>query len=70
MHQVMHLNKDMVFPLNRDDDKDVWILDTGASNYMTGSREALASLDTSVQRMMCFGDGSLVEIEGIGSVML
>jgi hypothetical protein len=60
MHQVMHLNKDMVFPLNRDDDKDVWILDTGASNYMTGSREALASLDTSVQCMMLSEMGHLL----------
>jgi hypothetical protein len=45
----MHLNKDKVFPQNCDDDKDVWVLDTGASNHMTGCCEALASLDTSVQ---------------------
>jgi hypothetical protein len=37
---------------------------------MTGRREALASLDTTMHGTVCFGDVSLVEIEGIGSVML
>jgi hypothetical protein len=69
-HQVVHLNEEMVYPLNRDDDKDVWVLDTGASNHMTGCHQALTSLDTSVQGTVHFRDGSLVEIEGIGSVML
>jgi hypothetical protein len=69
-HQVLHLNEDKVYPLDCDDDKDVWVLDTGASNHMTGCHEALASLDTSVWGTIRFRDGSLVEIEGIGSVML
>jgi hypothetical protein len=42
----------------------------GASNHMTGRREALVSLDRSVGGTVRFGDGSLVQIEGIGSVML
>jgi hypothetical protein len=46
------------------------VLDTGVSNHMTGRREALASLDTTMCGTVCFGDVSLVEIEGIGSVML
>ena len=68
--QVVHLNEKKVHPNDGDVDEDVWVLDTGASNHMTGRREALASLDTSVGGTVRFGDGSLVEIEGIGSVML
>jgi hypothetical protein len=37
---------------------------------MTGRHEALASLDKFVRGTVRFGDGSLVEIEGIGSVVL
>jgi hypothetical protein len=66
----VHLNEKKVFPADRDDDKDAWLLDTGASNYMTGRHEALTSVDTSVRGTVRFGDGSLVDIEGIGSVML
>ena len=68
--QVVHLNEKKVFPTHSDEDKNVWVLDTGASNHMTGRCEALASLDASVRGTVRFGDGSLVEIEGIGSVVL
>jgi hypothetical protein len=71
---VVHLNEKKVHPRDadrgRDEDQDAWVLDTGASNHMTGRREALTSLDTSVGGTVRFGDGSLVEIEGIGSVLL
>jgi hypothetical protein len=36
---------------------------------MTRQREALTSLDTTMCSMVRFGDGALVEIEGISSVM-
>lgn len=36
---------------------------------MTGHHEALASLDTSVRGMVRFSDGSLIEVEGFGSVV-
>jgi hypothetical protein len=67
---AVHLNEKKVHPADGDQDHDDWVLDTGASNHMTGRREALASLDTTVRGTVWFGDGSLVEIEGIGSVML
>lgn len=47
-----------------------WILDTGATNHMTGCREALATLDVSVRGAVCFGDGSTVDIQGMGAVAL
>jgi hypothetical protein len=37
---------------------------------MIGCRDALASLDESVRGVVCFGDGSMVEIQGIGAVAL
>nr|CAE03285.2 OSJNBb0046P18.1 [Oryza sativa Japonica Group] len=46
-----------------------WILDTGATNYMTGSRSAFAELDTAVSGTVKFGDGSVVHIEGHGTVL-
>ena len=68
--QVVHLNEKKVHPGDCDEDRDVWVLDTGASNHMTGRCKALVSLDMSVRGTVRFGDGSLIEIEGIGSVML
>jgi hypothetical protein len=37
---------------------------------MTGSREALTSLDETVRGAVRFGDGSKVEIRGLGAVMV
>jgi hypothetical protein len=37
---------------------------------MTGRRDVLTSLDTSIGGTVRFGDGSLVAIKGMGSVML
>lgn len=67
--QVMHLYEKM-FPTDHDKGNNVWVLDTGASNHMKGCLEALAPLNISVRGIVRFGDGSLVEIEGIGFVML
>jgi hypothetical protein len=62
------LNQERVFPAEYK--KGTWILDTGATNHMTGCRDALASLDESVRGAVRFGDGSMVEIQGIGAVAL
>jgi hypothetical protein len=40
-HHEVHLNEEKVLPVDRDDD--MWVLDTGASNHMTGCRAVLAS---------------------------
>ncbi|WVZ84646.1 hypothetical protein U9M48_031653 [Paspalum notatum var. saurae] len=42
----------------------------GASNHLTGQRFFLAHLDESVGRMVHFGDGSVVEIHGLGAVVM
>ena len=46
-----------------------WYLDTGASNHMTGDASVFAELNEKVSGMVRFGDGSLVDIRGRGTVM-
>ena len=46
-----------------------WIFDTRASNHMTGCREAFFELDTGVTGTVRFGDGSVVRIEGCGTIL-
>ena len=41
-----------------------WYLDSGASNHMTGSKEAFSELDDNVTGTVKFGDGSRVAIRG------
>ena len=46
-----------------------WVLDTDATNHMTGSRSFFTELNTGVARTIKFGDGSVVAIEGKGTVL-
>jgi hypothetical protein len=45
-----------------------WYLDTGASNHMTGERAAFVDLDETVRDNVKFGDGSVVQIMGKGTI--
>jgi hypothetical protein len=47
----------------------VWFLDTGAPNHMTGDAAAFAELDERISAKVKFGDGSLVDIHGCGTVL-
>ncbi|KAF8672420.1 hypothetical protein HU200_049631 [Digitaria exilis] len=69
----LHLLEDKVFaafddPGDRDPKR--WVLDSGASNHMTGSRAAFSNIDAGVTGSVRFGDGSVARIEGIGTVLL
>jgi hypothetical protein len=48
---------------------DVWYLDNGASNHMTGDRQKFRDMDSTATGKVRFGDGSAVEIEGKGSIL-
>ena len=48
---------------------DVWYLDTGVSNHMTGNRAAFSELDQSITSTVKFGDGSVVNIVGRGTII-
>jgi transposase InsO family protein len=69
----LHFLENKVFAsFNDSDDRDPkqWVLDTGASNHMTGSKAAFSSIDGGVTRSVRFGDDSVARIEGIGTVLL
>uniref|UniRef100_A0ACD5TXY1 Uncharacterized protein n=1 Tax=Avena sativa TaxID=4498 RepID=A0ACD5TXY1_AVESA len=66
-HEQVFLNEEKVIP--NTSAPDVWYLDTGASNHMTGDRRMFTALDETVTGTIKFGDGSVVEICGKGSVM-
>jgi hypothetical protein len=66
--QGLFLNQERVFPAKYD--AGVWVLDTGATNHMTGCRDSLADLDETVQGAVRFGDGSTVKIRGVGAVTI
>ena len=46
-----------------------WVLDTGATNHMTGARSAFFELDSGIRGMVKFDDGSVVEIEGCDTIL-
>lgn len=52
-------------------DRDVtsWIVDSGASNHMTGCRTVFSDLDTGITGNVRLVDGSVVRIEGCGAVL-
>jgi hypothetical protein len=47
----------------------VWYLDNGVSNHMTGDRGKFLELDLKIAGKVRFGDGSAVDIVGKGSVL-
>jgi hypothetical protein len=71
----VHLDeRKVLLHLNSEDEKEVvghhrWVLDTGATNHMTGSRNVFAELNTDITGTVKFGDGSVVSIEGKGTVL-
>ncbi|XP_076907215.1 uncharacterized protein LOC143563595 [Bidens hawaiensis] len=72
IQETVHLNEEKVLPnkLKADSsDKDVWYLDNGASNHMTGNRAYFAELNNRITGRVKFGDGSCVMIKGKGSIL-
>jgi hypothetical protein len=70
---MVHLVEEKVFAHFNDEVKMAsrqWVLDNGMSNHMTGVRGAFTEIDTNVWGTVRFEDGSVVEIEGIGSIIL
>jgi len=48
----------------------VWFLDSGASNHMTGRKELFVELDESTKGDVSFGDNSKSEIKGKGKILI
>jgi hypothetical protein len=69
---VVHLVQEKVLAQLDDDSKrnaGLWYLDIGATNHMTGTREIFSELDTGIQGMVRFGDGSVIAIAGRGTIL-
>ena len=70
--QRVQLVQEKVFTMLDDErkrDSCRWIFDTGASNHMTGCRDAFFALDTSITGTVLFGDDSVERIEGCGTIL-
>jgi hypothetical protein len=50
-------------------DAGTWVLDTGATNHMSGCRVAFMKIDTMVLDTVRFGDDSVARIEGCGTIV-
>jgi hypothetical protein len=70
--ELMHLVEQKVYAaLSEEGDIDArwWVPDTGASNHMTGSEAAFASIDARMTGIVRLGDGSVVWIERRATIM-
>ncbi|XP_020253974.1 uncharacterized protein LOC109831046 [Asparagus officinalis] len=68
------LNEEKGIPKLQTDEKasaesDMWYLDNGANNHMTGQPSMFKHLDESIHGRVKFGDGSMVQIKGKGSII-
>ena len=50
--------------------REVWYLDTGAANHMSGNKELFSTLNESVQGNIIFGDDTKAPIKGKGDVLV
>lgn len=47
-----------------------WLIDSGCSNHMSGDRSLFKSLEVTPQHNICLGDDNLLQVEGVGTVIL
>ncbi|KAL8117920.1 hypothetical protein AgCh_015707 [Apium graveolens] len=75
-NNMLLINEEQVVPkLNKGEGENqvasnLWYLDNGARNQMTGQRSKFHKLDENVTGQVKFGDGSVVHIKGRGSILV
>jgi uncharacterized membrane protein YgcG len=70
---AVHLDEGKLFVQLRENgggDGARWILDSGATNHMTGMRAVFSEIDLRVHGTVHFGDGSVTNIEGRGTILI
>jgi len=55
---------------NCDQESSYWYLNTGCYNHMTGNRDWLIDLDSSVKSSVIFAYDIIILVEGIGKVLI
>lgn len=68
----VHLEESKLFILLSEksgDERTRWILDIGTTNHMTGERSIFSNIDAGVHGTIRFGDGSVVNIKGRGTIL-
>lgn len=71
IHEIVYLNEDKVVPSRfevHDEQENMWYLDNGASNHMTGDRRYFTKINDSITGKVKFGDDSRIDIKGKGSI--
>ena len=71
INEVVYLNEQKVNPNSFEADSDtsnIWYLDNGASNHMSGNRSFFSELDEKITGNVRFGDDSRIDIRGKGSI--
>ena len=72
VHEVVYLNEQKVKPSLFETEQDMinlWYLDNGASNHMSGNCSFFKDLDEGVTGKVRFGDDSRIDIKGRGSIL-
>jgi hypothetical protein len=54
--------------VTQESENDIWFLDSGCSNHMTGNKDLFSSIDTSIQSKVKLGNDCKVTINGKGVV--
>lgn len=72
VNEIVYLNEGKVIPRQLDSTKtkdNMWYLDNGASNHMTGNLEFFSDIDRRITGKVRFGDDSRIDITGKGSIV-
>jgi hypothetical protein len=72
-HGPVHLDESRLFVQlgeNGGGDSARWILDSGATNHMMGMHTVFSEIDLRVHGSVHFGDGSVTNIEGRGTILI
>lgn len=71
MHELVYLNEEKIVPNKYETcsgANDLWYLDNGASNHMTGDKRYFSYINETVTGKVRFGDDSRIDIKGKGSI--
>lgn len=70
LHEVVYLNEEKVLPSKYETcgEDNMWYLDNGASNHMTGDRRYFTRINETITGKVKFGDDSRIDIKGKGSI--